>query len=61
MATMMSMGAEKMKEKGMSDDEMNKLKEDMEKLKNISADSMQKLMNKGMQALDSLNQMLEKK
>ena len=61
MATMMSMGAEKMKEEGMSDDEMNKLKEDMEKLKNISPDSMQKLMNKGMQALDSLNRMPEKK
>ena len=61
MATMMSMGAEKMKEEGMSDDEMNKLKDDMEKLKNISPDSMQKLMNKGMQALDSLNRMPEKK
>ena len=61
MATMMSMGAEKMKEEGMSDDEMNKLKEDMEKLKNISPDSMQKLMNKGMQALDSMDKMLEKK
>ncbi len=61
MATMMSMGAEKMKEEGMSDDEMNKLKDDMEKLKNISPDSMQKLMNKGMQALDSLNRIPEKK
>ena len=61
MATMMSMGAEKMKEEGMSDDEMNKLKDDMEKLKNISPDSMQKLMNKGMQALDSMDKMLEKK
>ncbi len=60
MATMMNMAGEKMKEKGMSDDDMERMKDEMEKLKNISADSMQKLMNKGMQALDSLNKMLEK-
>ena len=61
MNTMMSMGAEKMKEKGMNDDDMEKLVTDMEKLKDISADSLKMMMNKGMQALDSLNKVLEKK
>jgi hypothetical protein len=61
MATMMSMGAEKMKEKGMNDEQMGDMKEEMEKFKNMSADSLKMMMDKGMQALDSLKGAMEKK
>ncbi len=61
MNTMMGMGAEKMKEKGMSGEDMDKMNEGLEKLKNISADSLKKMMDKGMQALDSLKNAIDKK
>lgn len=61
MATMMSMGAEKMKEKGMNDEQMGDMKEEMEKFKNMSADSLKMMMDKGMQALDSLKKAMDKK
>jgi hypothetical protein len=61
MATMMSMGAEKMKDKGMNDEQMGDMKEEMEKFKNMSADSLNMMMDKGMQALDSLKKAMDKK
>lgn len=64
MATMMSMGSKKMKEEGMSDEEMNNMKGEMEKFKNMSADSLKMMMDKGkdaLKALDSLNKALDKK
>lgn len=59
--TMMGIGAEKMKEKGMNDAEMGNLKEDMEKFKNMNPDSLKMMMDKGMQALDSVTKILDKK
>ncbi len=61
MATMMSMGAEKMKEKNMNDEQMGDLNEKMEKFKNMSPDSLKMMMDKGMQALDSLKNVMDKK
>jgi hypothetical protein len=61
MASMMSMGADKMKEEGMSDEQMGKMKENMDKLKNMSADSLKMMMDKGIQAMDSLKKALDKK
>jgi hypothetical protein len=61
MATMMSMGAEKMKEQGMNDEQMGDMKAEMEKFKNMNPDSLKEMMNKGMQALDSLKNALDKK
>ena len=61
MATMMTMGAEKMKEKGMNDEQMGNMQEEMEKFKNMSADSLKMMMDKGMQALDSIKNTMEKK
>jgi Domain of unknown function (DUF4878) len=61
MATMMTMGAEKMKEKGMNEEQMGDMKEEMEKFKNMSADSLKMMMDKGMQALDSLKGAMDKK
>ena len=61
MATMMSMGAEKMKEKGMNDEQMGDMKDEMEKFKNMSPDSLKMMMDKGMQALDSLKNNMDKK
>lgn len=61
MNTMMNIGAEKMKEKGMNEEQMGDMKEQMDKFKNMSADSMKMIMDKGMKALDSLKNILEKK
>ena len=61
MATMMTMGAEKMKEKGMNDEQMGNMQEEMEKFKNMSPDSLKMMMDKGMQALDSIKNTMEKK
>lgn len=61
MATLMSMGTEKMKEKGMDGEDMDKLKDQMDKFKNMSADSLKMLMEKGMQAMDSMKNIMEKK
>lgn len=61
MASMMSMGADKMKEEGMSDEQMGKMKEEMEKFKNMNPDSLKMMMDKGMQAMDSLKNILDKK
>ena len=61
MNTMMSMGADKMKEKGMNGADMDKLKEQMDKFKNMPADSLKMMMEKGMQALDSIKNQMDKK
>jgi Domain of unknown function (DUF4878) len=61
MATMMSMGTEKMKEKGFNDEQMDKMQGEMEKFKNMSADSLKMMMDKGMQTLDSLKKTMDKK
>lgn len=61
MNTMMSMGVDKMKEKGMKEEDMDQLKEQMEKFKNMSSDSLKMMMEKGMQALDSVKNLMEKK
>jgi hypothetical protein len=53
MGTMMNMGAEKMKEE-MNDEQMGEMKAEMEKFKNMSADSLKMMMDKGIQAMDSL-------
>lgn len=60
MNTMMTMGAEKMKEKGMSDEQMGDMKEEMEKFKNMSADSIKMIMEKSKEALDSLKKAFDK-
>ncbi len=60
MGTMMNMGAEKMKEE-MNDEQMGNMKEEMEKFKNMSADSLKMMMDKGIQAMDSLKKAMEKK
>jgi len=60
MGTMMNMGAEKMKEE-MNDEQMGNMKEEMEKFKNMSADSLKMMMDKGIQAIDSLKKAMEKK
>ncbi|MEO7306425.1 MAG: hypothetical protein ABIR78_11570 [Ferruginibacter sp.] len=54
MNTMMTMGTEKMKEKGMSDEEAGKMQEEMDRFKNMSADSIKMMMEKAKQAMDSL-------
>ena len=61
MGTMMNMGMEKMKEKGMSSEEMSEFNEGMDKFKNMSADSVKMMMEKGMQAMDSLKVIMDKK
>ncbi len=60
MATMMNMGAQKMKENGMSDEQLGDMKGEMEKFKNMSADSLKMMMDKGKDALDSLKKALDK-
>jgi len=61
MGTLMSMGTEKIKEKGLTTEEQAKMQEEMDKFKNMSADSIKMLMQKGMQAMDSLKAVMEKK
>lgn len=61
MNTLMGMGADKMKEKGMNEEEMGKLNEEMEKFKNMSGDSLKMMMEKGMAAMDSVKNIMEKK
>jgi hypothetical protein len=58
MNALMSMGTEKMKEKGMSAEEIGKLQEE---LKNMNADSIKMMMEKAKQAMDSLNINLDQK
>ena len=53
MGTMMNIGMQKMKEKGM-EGAMDSLRNGLEQLKNINTDSLKELMNKGMEVLDSL-------
>lgn len=53
MGTMMNIGMQKMKEKGM-EGAMDSLRNGLEQLKNINTDSLKQLMNKSMQVLDSL-------
>ena len=61
MGTLMGMGAEKIKENGMTTEEQAKMQQEMDKFKNMSADSIKMLMQKGMQAMDSLKNVLDKK
>lgn len=61
MATMMNMGAEKMKNEGISEEEMGNMKEEMEKFKNMDPDSLKKMMEKSIQAMDTLKKIMEKK
>ena len=61
MGSLMSMGAEKMKEKGMDDMDAEKMTEQLEKFKNMSADSLKMMMNKGMEALDSMKEVMKQK
>lgn len=61
MGTMMNMGMEKLKEKGMNQEEMGDVKEQMEKFKNMSADSLKMMMDKGMTMVDSLKSIMDKK
>lgn len=61
MGTLMGMGAEKIKEKGLTEEEQAKMQQEMDKFKNMSADSIKMLMQKGMQAMDSLKDIMEKK
>ncbi len=60
MGTLMNMGADKIKEKGLSNEEMGKMQEEMDKFKNMSADSIKMLMQKGMQAMDSMKSVMDK-
>ncbi len=53
MGTMMNIGMQKMKEKGM-DGALDSLTSGLEQLKNINTDSLKELMNKSMQVIDSL-------
>lgn len=59
METMMSMGADKMQEKGMSDEDMKKMNEAMEKMKTMSPDSIRMMMEKGKEAMEKNMQMLD--
>lgn len=61
MASMMNMGVDKMKEEGMTSDELKKLDTEMEKFKNMSADSLKMLMDKGMKMMDSAKNLLKEK
>jgi hypothetical protein len=61
MGTMMNMGAEKMKEEGINEEQIGNMKAEMEKFKNMDPDSLKKEMEKGIQALDTLKNMLDKK
>ncbi len=58
LGTMMNIGMQKMKEKGM-DGSMDSLKNSMEQLKNMNTDSMKEMMNKGMQVLDSIKKTMK--
>ena len=61
MSTLMGMGADKMKEKGMDGVDMNQMKEQMEKFKTMSADSLKMMMEKGIEAMDSVKNLMNKK
>ena len=45
----------------MNEEQVKEMKEEMEKFRNMSADSMKMMMDKGMQALDSLKSVMENK
>lgn len=55
-ASLMEMGTDKMKEKGVS---IDSLQESMKELKNINIDSLKQGIDKGIQVLDSAKQLLE--
>ncbi|MEO6539682.1 MAG: hypothetical protein ABIN74_01780 [Ferruginibacter sp.] len=61
MTSMMAMGTEKMKEKGVTDEEMQKLQEEMLKFKSMSPDSLKMLMEQAKQAMDSAKLKLNQK
>ena len=61
MGSLMNMGAEKMKEKGMDGMDAEKMTQELEKFKNMSADSIKMMMNKGMEALDSMKEVMKQK
>lgn len=60
MATLTGIGMQKMKEKGINEEDMQQMKQELEKFRNMDADSMKQLMNKGKQVFDSLNKELKK-
>lgn len=61
MTSMMAMGTEKMKEKGVSQEEMDKLEEEMYKFRNMSPDSLKMMMEKARQAMDSMKVKMDPK
>ena len=54
MATLMTIGMQKMKEKGMNEASIDSLRQGLDQLKNLNTDSIRDALNKGMQALDTL-------
>jgi Domain of unknown function (DUF4878) len=59
-SSMMEMGLEKAKEKGMDNLDADKLEESLDKLKNMNTDSLQKAISDGMKALDTVSKTLDK-
>lgn len=59
-SSMMEMGLEKAKEKGMENMDADKVEEGLEKLKNMDADSLKKAISEGMKALDTVTKALDK-
>ncbi|HMK04821.1 MAG TPA: hypothetical protein VK489_11540 [Ferruginibacter sp.] len=54
MATLMSIGMQKMKEKGVTEAQMDSLRMGIDEMKKLNTDSIREIMKKGMQALDSV-------
>lgn len=61
LGSLMNMGAEKLTEEGMDGEDMEKLKGEMEKFKNMNKDSLKMILDKGSSMLDSLKSVLDKK
>jgi hypothetical protein len=59
-SSMMEMGLDKAKEKGMDNLDADKLEEGIDKLKNMDPDSLKKALSEGMKAMDTLTKALEK-
>lgn len=59
-ASFMQMGADKIKNEGGMDNLDDKMKEGLDKLKDINADSLKNSMEEGLKSLDSLKELLKK-
>jgi hypothetical protein len=59
METLMNIGMQKMKDKGMGQGEIDSLRNGLDKLKNMNPDSLKDIMNKGMNTLDSLKKAMK--